>query len=349
MNEHTSPTIDELARQTQASDYVMLDVRPIAAYNGWRLGGEPRGGHIKGAKSFPLEWMRYDSWPELLEKKGISRDQRIVVYGYTMAESDAMRVALTDIGYRHVRAFDRFHDWSANDNLPMQRLQRYQHLVYPEWVHALATGKTPPTYDNDCYVICHASYRYREDYESGHIPGAIHMDTEKLECSKDWNRRSPDELRRALQDMGIRHDTTVVLYGRFAHPNNKDEYPGRLAGHLAAMRCAQILLYAGVTDVRILNGGMKAWRAAGYDTVRQESEVHPVDDFGVEIPQRPELIIDTPEAKRLLSADDGELVSIRSWEEFIGNVSGYNYIENTGRIPGAVFGNCGSDAYHMEN
>ncbi|MFP4622653.1 MAG: sulfurtransferase, partial [Gemmatimonadota bacterium] len=32
-----------------------------------------------------------------------------------------------------------------------------------------------------------------------------------------------------------------------------------------------------------------------------------------------------------------------------GEVSGYNYIEKTGRIPGSVFGNCGSDAYHMEN
>ena len=38
-----------------------------------------------------------------------------------------------------------------------------------------------------------------------------------------------------------------------------------------------------------------------------------------------------------------------SWEEFIGNRSGYHYIEKKGRIPGAVFGNCGSDAYHMEN
>jgi thiosulfate/3-mercaptopyruvate sulfurtransferase len=30
-------------------------------------------------------------------------------------------------------------------------------------------------------------------------------------------------------------------------------------------------------------------------------------------------------------------------------VSGYNYIEKKGRIPGAIFADCGSDAYHMEN
>ena len=38
-----------------------------------------------------------------------------------------------------------------------------------------------------------------------------------------------------------------------------------------------------------------------------------------------------------------------SWDEFVGKVSGYHYVFKKGRIPGAVFGNCGSDAYHMEN
>ncbi|MCG8520893.1 MAG: hypothetical protein MI744_01665, partial [Pseudomonadales bacterium] len=50
-----------------------------------------------------------------------------------------------------------------------------------------------------------------------------------------------------------------------------------------------------------------------------------------------------------IAAENAELVSVRSWPEWIGEVSGYNYIEKKGRIPGAVFGNCGTDAYHMEN
>jgi thiosulfate/3-mercaptopyruvate sulfurtransferase len=108
-------------------------------------------------------------------------------------------------------------------------------------------------------------------------------------------------------------------------------------------------MYAGVKDVRVLNGGMAAWNAAGCEVSTEEGEIRPVSDFGREIPERPELFVDTPEARELLAAEDGELVSIRSWEEFIGQVSGYNYIEKAGRIPGAIFGNCGSDAYHMEN
>jgi thiosulfate/3-mercaptopyruvate sulfurtransferase len=50
-----------------------------------------------------------------------------------------------------------------------------------------------------------------------------------------------------------------------------------------------------------------------------------------------------------LLSPDAELVCVRSWDEYIGRVSGYNYIEAKGRIPGAKFADCGSDAYHMEN
>ena len=35
--------------------------------------------------------------------------------------------------------------------------------------------------------------------------------------------------------------------------------------------------------------------------------------------------------------------------EHIGRVSGYNYIGPAGRISGDVWGNCGTDAYHMQH
>ena len=38
-----------------------------------------------------------------------------------------------------------------------------------------------------------------------------------------------------------------------------------------------------------------------------------------------------------------------AWNEHIGKVSGYNYIVPAGRIAGDVWGNCGSDAYHMQH
>jgi thiosulfate/3-mercaptopyruvate sulfurtransferase len=53
-------------------------------------------------------------------------------------------------------------------------------------------------------------------------------------------------------------------------------------------------------------------------------------------------------AKALLTDPNGLLVSMRSWPEFSSEVSGYHYINVKGRIPGAVWGDPGTDAYHME-
>lgn len=329
----------------------LMDVRPIEAYNGWALLGEERGGHIPGAKSVPLGWTRYMDWVEVLQEKNIRKERPVVIYGYAADDTHRMAEKLTGLGYGELSVYNRFSDeWASDPSLPMDRLPRYRQLVYPGWIHELINGKTPPEYDNDRYVICHSHYDYPEDYQKGHIPGAVPLDTNSLESTETWNRRTPEELKETLESLGIRYDTTVVVYGRFSSPKYGEErFPGKSAGHLGALRCAAIMFYAGVEDVRILNGGITSWEIAGYPLSTEESKPEPIDDFGREIPAHPEYMIDTPEAKVLLASDDGALVSIRSWPEFIGARSGYHYIDKKGRIPGAIFGNCGSDAYHMEN
>ncbi len=339
----------ELLKWLENPNNKLIDVRPIAAYNGWPLEGELRGGHIRGAKTFPSSWTNYDNWKDLLVEKEITPDNELTVYAYNDTEAEEMAVKLKDAGYADVAVFNCFRQWSEDDSLPMDNLPGYNQLLYPDWLKTLIEGGNPSSYNGKKFVLCHASYAYRADYESGHIPRAIYLNTLELESEKTWNRRTPEEIKSALERHGIAKDTTVILYGRFAHPNNEDEYPGRQAGHLAALRCAAIMLYAGVEDVRILNGGLATWIEKDYGLTKEEFEPQPVDDFGCDVPANPQYMVDTPEAKEILASDNAELVSIRSWEEFIGHVSGYNYIDKPGRIPGAVFGNCGSDAYHMEN
>lgn len=331
-------------------EVILLDARPVAAYSGWSLKGEKRGGHLPGAKSLPLGWSKYMDWVEVLEEKKISPERPVVVYGYDGEETRQMAERLCHLGFREVMTYTRFLEWSADTELPLEQLPRFRHLVYPDWVNRLIRGERPPHYDNDHFVICHSHYDHIEDYHRGHIPGAIPLDTNSLESTETWNRRTPEELEETLSKLGIRHDTTVVIYGRFSFPTfDKDPFPGKSAGHLGAIRSAAILLYAGVKDIRILNGGLNSWEAEGYGLSTEPAEPVPVEAFGVRIPAHPEYMIDTPEAKQYLAGKDSELVSIRSWEEFIGERSGYHYIERKGRIPGALFGNCGSDAYHMEN
>ena len=341
---------DALAASMDDPTHTILDVRPIAAYNGWTLNGEARGGHVPGAKSIPLEWTQYMDWIEVIEDKQIDPDAPITVYGYTGDDAADMAEMLDRLGFGDIRLYNGFaDDWAADPDRPLRRMKRYRQLVYPEWVQALLNGDEPEGIDGDNVVLCHAHFDYRTDYENGHIPGAVSLNTNRLESPDTWNRRSSEELRHELEQLGIRHDSTVVLYGRFSFPSYDQEFPAQSAGHLGAMRCAALMLYAGVQDVKVLNGGMNRWEESGFEVSTTDASPTPVDDFGIDVPAHPEYMLGLDEAQQLLASDDGDLVSVRSWAEFIGERSGYHYIDAVGRIPGAVFGNCGSDAYHMEN
>jgi thiosulfate/3-mercaptopyruvate sulfurtransferase len=231
----------------------------------------------------------------------------------------------------------------------MDRLPNYHKLVYPGWLRQLIDGGQLDTYPGGEFAIFHVNFGVPEEYAAGHIPGAMHLDTNTLESEQTWNRRSAEELDAALRAHGIHRDKMIVLYGRDSEGDTDELKPGQMAGQIAATRAAAILMYAGVKDVRLLDGGYGAWLKAGYDVETEWREPTPVESTNLQIPTRPGYFVDTEEAKELLKDHNGMLVSIRSWSEYTGEVSGYDYIAPSGRIPGAVWGNCGTDAYHMQH
>jgi thiosulfate/3-mercaptopyruvate sulfurtransferase len=343
----------ELVEQLSNPELIIVDVRPMAAYNGWQLQGEARGGHIRGAVAFPLSWaadMEPAELETLFESKGLKQEKTIVVYGYSAADSAAMVQVLGDMGYPNLLIYeDGLIEWAVDDALPMARLSNFEKLVYPGWLHSqldeVHTGKL----SGRSIIIFHVDFEGHEEYKQGHITRANYLDTNRVESASSGNRRSDDELEAALLSLGIRHDTTVVLYGRDASPDPGQTSQGHKAGQLAAARVAVILMYVGVEDVRLLDGGFDAWISDGYEVETTVNEPVPVAEFGAPIPGNPGCIIDMKEAKQLLADPDSALVSIRSESEFAGQTSGYSYIEGKGRIPGAVWGNAGSDAYHMQH
>jgi thiosulfate/3-mercaptopyruvate sulfurtransferase len=338
-----------LSSLSSRGDAVLIDTRPADIYNGWNSTHSP-GGHLPGAKSLPAKWTSYIEWIEIIRKKGLLNKETIVVYGDKPAEVKNTGRMFEKAGHSDVRIYEDFVTDHQDESLfSLDKLSRYYHLVPPWWVKSVSEGKSVNHMYGKDAVICHVHYQNPDDYKKGHIPGAIPLDTNDLESTKTWNRRSPEELQHTLTEHGISKNSTVILYGRFSYPDNKSDFPGSNAGQLGAMRAAAIMLYAGVKDVKVLNGGLQSWRDEHYPIETDSKKPVNVRTFGGKIPGRPEIMVDTPEAKELIESDDGDIVSIRSWREWIGEVSGYNYIEKTGHIPGAVFGNCGTDAYHMEN
>lgn len=163
------------------------------------------------------------------------------------------------------------------------------------------------------------------DYLTSHIPGAIHINTDTVEEGPVWNLRSADEIKKSLEDYGITKDTTVLLYG----PDTGVD------------RVALTYLWAGVEKVYVIDGGLGAWTDAGFETEATENTAVAVDDFGAEVPAHPEYILSLDQVKEKLSDDNFKLVSIRSEEEWLGQTSGYSYIDKAGEPKGAVWGKSG--------
>ena len=81
---------EELLEINDKNNCSIIDVRPVDAYNGWRMKNEKRGGHITGARSLPSKWAKYIDWIEIVRSKGIHPDQQIIIYGYSEDEVETV-------------------------------------------------------------------------------------------------------------------------------------------------------------------------------------------------------------------------------------------------------------------
>ena len=162
-------------------------------------------------------------------------------------------------------------------------------------------------------------------FHDAHIPGAAYLDTRELEQAPLFNRVPDSALLRLLLRCGIQHRTTVILYGR---------------SNLAAARAAHLMLYAGVADVRLLDGGFALWQAARLPCARGPAPaLTPAPQFGAAFPLCPHFMRDID----FVRSNTASLVSVRTWSEFSGASSGYSYIAARGDIAGARWGRAGRD------
>ena len=208
----------ELLTQLDNPEYTLLDIRPSAAYNGWKLKDEARGGHIRGAVSFPILWIKKLPSQELealLASKRITSKNTIVIYGYKSDSCSDMANVIWDLGVRKVFIYEAgIQEWAADPGLPMDFLPNYEKLVHQRWVENLISNKEPKNFPNKDYKVIEVSFKGFEEYKAGHIPGAYYFDLASIECAPSWNICSDNELIKTLLAHGITCSSMVVLYGR---------------------------------------------------------------------------------------------------------------------------------------
>lgn len=200
-------------------------------------------------------------------------------------------------------------------------------IVTPAWVQALQKFQAkkitarPATYKNKRFVIVETGWgklSEAKDYLAGHIPGAIYLNTDEFENGYPrWHLKPVSDLQQVIGTLSITRDTTVIVYSKQT---------------IAAARIWWILNYAGVSDVRILNGGFAAWQLAGF---ARETTGNTPRTVTFKATPRTYWRATTEYVRKRFEKGNIWLADARSSAEYRGEVSGYDYLQQRGRIPGA--------------
>ncbi|WP_457255832.1 sulfurtransferase [Pedococcus sp. P5_B7] len=160
----------------------------------------------------------------------------------------------------------------------------------------------------------------RDLYAAAHLPGAHHVDLDaELAGPPGRGGRHPlpqaHSVAAAAQRCGADNDSRIVVY---------DQGPS-----FGAARAWWVLRYFGASDVRVLDGGLAAWRAAGGPVTRELPEPG-AGTFEAHAGGMP--VVDATAAAQV--ASDGVLLDARAVERFRGETEPIDPV--AGRIPGAV-------------
>lgn len=161
----------------------------------------------------------------------------------------------------------------------------------------------------------------RPDYLAGHLPGALYVDLDgqlaRHGDPQDGRHPLPpvEQLQRDARAWGIDEGDTVVVYDDLKN--------------LSAARAWWLLRFAGIDDVRLLDGGLSGWRAAGLPLETGEPAARASGSVALRYGALPVLSIDEAAA----FPEAGVLLDARAGERYRGEVEPVD--PRAGHIPGA--------------
>jgi len=161
----------------------------------------------------------------------------------------------------------------------------------------------------------------KDDYLAAHIPGAVFFDVDAVSDHSNPLPHmfpSPEQFGRDVGALGIGNDDTVVIYDA--------------GGWVAGPRAWWMFLAYGHDKVRLLDGGLKKWRAEGRDVASGEATPKPAT-FKATFDARRVRSMEQLVAN--LSSHAEQVIDARAADRFEGRVPEPRAGLRSGHIPGA--------------
>jgi thiosulfate/3-mercaptopyruvate sulfurtransferase len=170
-------------------------------------------------------------------------------------------------------------------------------------------------------VVLHIADR-AADFEAGHIPGSRFIAYNQIAVNGPENLQSElppvDALRTVFAAAGVTNAARVVVYG----------------SPIAATRAFFTLDYLGHPNVRVLNGGLTAWKADG-QPVETGAAQPPGAGASFTPKPKPEAVAMAEWIRTRLETPQMALVDARPDPEYTGSDNGMNGMHPVGHLPGA--------------
>ena len=168
-------------------------------------------------------------------------------------------------------------------------------------------------------------FRKEQDFLNGHIDGALHMwrtDIEDQNYPYKGMMESREQIETLFSKLGIWNTDTLVVY---------DDN-----GACDASRLWWLLKNYGFNNVRILNGGLKAWAGNGGTLTTTLRTPYPPSDFVLNQESPMTLYASREDMEAVLSLGGNTVIlDTRTTDEFSGKRQKAG-ASNAGRIPGSI-------------
>lgn len=301
----------------------LVDARTPQFYDGSDAGGQPRPGHIPGARNVPFvglldstdHFLTESALRQIFTKAGVTGQGRVVVYCHIGQQATLAYFNARRLGY-DVRLYDgSFEEWSRLADQPVVQLKQARArlmttdrlarmVAVPEWKVTIIDARS----DLGAYL-------------EGHIPGAVFLHNETLRWTGNGVPADllPAESYRALfERLGVRRDRPVVIYSA---GDQADFHASFVAWLLRGFDHPQVYL---------LDGGLVKWKAEE----RPVTQEYPVAEAGslAGKPFAPSLA-GTRDVQQAVAGGSAVLVDARPPAQYSGQAGPQI---RRGHIPGAI-------------